>query len=364
MKTSHKLKFDHILGCIGLLILSIATFFTPQGANASSLTRTRLYIVGRATDGTYGITYLTPDGATNGTWRSLDTTPFQGAPALTDNGIDQYGNTTSEQATLWIAGVGTDGLLRISSYQPYGSASISWISSPGATCQGNASIAYTHDTVFVACSTPSTANASTVMINAYNPASATWGGWQSVGGYSRLPVHATIPAPTLTVTRSQDLVIFSLSPIESGHVWYTTYTFGTAVVSSWIGFASSCSATPSARFRFQDDTVVCQASDNRQLYANTFTPAVTPSLPSLWFYLRLPAGVTNFQLMPAVTADLEGLNAIHMGEGTSIYFAAIGNDQALYLLRSRDYYQYTDGTWQKVPLPVTLQPGAAIDFFA
>ncbi len=272
----------------------------------------------------------------NGNWQMLDTTQFQGAPALVNGGAQNGG-------TLWIAGVGSDGTMRVGAWYPAQTSFSGWQIVTGATCSDSATAAFAQNTLFVACKTPWGG----LVINAYNTQYGTWGGWATIGG-------GLVSAPAMA-TDGFTLLILAQAPLARGDQsdWYTLYTVGSGATTAWRRFMTTCEATPAIAYRgaaTSDYTLSCIANNTASMWMNDFTVSAQSSSLSGWVNLGTPARGLGFQHATAVASD----------HASTVYFIGQGTDNAMYLSTSA-INGAPSLTWQPISLPGIFRSNAGAD---
>jgi subtilase family serine protease len=248
----------------------------------------------------------------NGNWLMLDSTTFQGAPAIASGG-------DADGGIFWLAGIGADGSVRVGAWYPLLAQFSGWSVVPGATCKGNLAAAYAQQTLFVICMTLTGG----LVINAYNPAAQTWGGWALIGG--------GLMTPPTVATDGTNLLILAQAPLYRGDQsdWYTLYSIGSGATTIWRRFLTTCEATPDVAYRgssTSDYALSCIAADTGSMWSNVFVATPQGSGLHGWLNLGTPARGVGFHAATAVASNGSGqLTYIGLGTNNAIYAGSGGS---------------------------------------
>lgn len=343
--------YDAVSGLGSMLGQAIVSYLAGQ----VRFTAPRLYMAARGTDNGYylagyflnaGNNNAVPDAFVATQWQWLSGQTFQGAPAIADNGL-ATASVSGNAGRVWIAGVGTDDTVRFGSWNPSLLQFSGWAAVPGTTCKGDAAAAYVQSTFFVTCETPTGA----VVINAFNPAFGTWGGWATIGG--------GLTSPPTMATDGQVLLIAAQAPTGKGDQsdWFTFYTPGPGTRTPWYHFMTTCQATPSVAFAGSGAGTYllgCVASDTHTLWANALTTS-TNSLAQ-WINLGGPAGI-GLKNGTAIAVDqLDSPNVLfYSGEGTN-------NATYIQVVTTNPYFNGVTG-WQIASAPSLFSTAPSADYF-
>jgi Pro-kumamolisin, activation domain len=316
---------------------------TPS-PSPTPITTPKVYAVARGSNNAYWISTATTTSASQ-QWTQLDATQFQGAPAVIDLGA-------ASSSRLWIAGIGTDGTLRVSTYDTVKHSISSWISAPGTTCVGDAAMAFANNQLFVSCRTTQ----NTVLLdigvpNASNPTSIAWSGWSS------LLTGASITAsPTMTTNGSTLTIIAQGSTTSSVAIdWIITYNVSNRSVQSLQYFQSSCISTPSLSYRgasTNDYAIGCIDSSSKAAWVTTISTA--KGTIANWTNLGTPSGT---QLKGNIAAKVNLLD-----NSQTAFYATVGTNGAAYLEILSGSGQVTK-QWMPLSPASILLANIAIDYY-
>jgi sugar lactone lactonase YvrE len=320
-----------------------ATATATTTPNPSTTTPAGVYMVAQGSNGAYWVSAALAQSSTlpfaGNNWIALDSTQFQGAPAIANGGALNGG-------TFWIAGIGTDGVVRVGSWLPYQQRFSGWSSVSGVTCQNSLAAAYASGTFFVSCMTTSGG----LVIDAYNTTNGTWGGWAWIG-------RGLSVAPTMA-TDGTRLLIIAQAPQYRGDQseWYTQYTIGSGTTTIWRNFLTTCEASPAVSYRgsaTNDFAISCIASDTSSQWANVLSIGATSSSLSGWINEGAPSSTVGFYRATAIAANTASAQLFYIGQGT---------DNAMYLATIP--YGGSMPTWQRISLPGIFSSNASAAYFA
>lgn len=320
-----------------------ATVTATATPNPSTTTPAGVYMVAQGSNGAYWVSAALAQSSSlpfaGNNWIALDSTRFQGAPAIANGG-------TLNGGTFWIAGIGTDGIVRVGSWLPFQQQFSGWSSITGVTCQNSPAVAYASSTFFVACMTISGG----LVINAYNITNGTWGGWAWIGGGLSV-------SPTMA-TDGTRLLIIAQAPQYQGDKseWYTQYTIGSGSMTGWRNFFTTCEASPAISYRgsaTNDFAISCIASDTSSQWANVLTVGSMSSSLSGWINKGTPTSAVGFYRATAIAANTGSAQLFYIGQGT---------DNAMYLATVS--YGGSMPTWQRISLPGIFSSNASAAYFA
>ena len=341
---SAQLGFDPVTGLGSMNGQAVANYLAAlKGSGGTTTSLAGVYMAAQGSDGSYWVSANLPNYSAslpyaNGNWMLLDATQFQGAPSM----------VSATGGTFWIAGIGTDGTVRVGTWQPAQPTPFSgWSSVTGATCQGNPTAAFASATLFVSCRTPQGG----LVINAYDTVGATWGGWVQIGG-------GLSTSPTMA-TDGTHLLILAQAPLFAGDQgeWYTQYTIGPGTTTQWRRFMTTCEATPAITYlgaTANDYAISCIAGDTSSLWSNTLTMTAQTFGLSGWLNRGAPSTQIGFHNATAVTDD---------PATSTIYFTGQGLDNAMYLAPVAPTASASVPTWQKLSLAGIFTSNASSAYF-
>ncbi|MBA3824877.1 MAG: S8/S53 family peptidase [Ktedonobacterales bacterium] len=313
-------------------------------------TSPRLYMAARGNDGRFWLSgyflnngngNLLPSSPQLSNWFPLSSQAFQGNPAVVDNGAPTAG-LTGTTGMVWIAGIGTDGLLRIGSYNPSTTTFSGWTTAPGSPlCKGNPAAAYAGAKLLMTCQTTSGA----LMLVSYTPGSNSWAAWSTIGG-------GLTDSPTMT-TDGTNLLLYAQT---NQNDWFNTVTVSGGTLGVWRHMATTCESTPAVAFTGTANQFVlsCIAHDTSTMWANTFN--LGDGTLSGWFNLGSPSGI-GLKNATAVSVDLLDNPGVTL-------FTGEGKNGAAYvqLMTDNPLYSYVAG-WSIASQPGIFAANPATDYF-
>jgi hypothetical protein len=283
---------------------------------------------------------LLPDSPAATNWGPLGTQVFQGPAAIADNGVTTTG-LSGAVGLVWVAGIGTDGVARIGAWNPSTTTFGGWIAAANTTlCQGHPALAYAQNKLLLTCET----TAGGLSLDVYTPQSATWGGWQNIGG-------GLTDSPTMA-TDGTTLLMFAQTAQND---WFNTYTVGTATLGVWRHIPTTCEATPSVAFTGTPATyeISCIANDTSTLWSNVYS--LTSNTLAGWINEDAPSGgLHNGTAISFDTTDSPGVTFFTGETKTNAMSVLIATDNPYFLFIF---------DWQQVSLPGIFTTGAATDYF-
>ena len=331
--------------------------------NALRFTAPRFYMVAQGTNNGYWLSsYLMNTGDGNlvlnapqaSNWLSLGSQPFQGMPAVANNGVATT-SLTGVTGLEWVTGVRADGVVLYGAYNPATTTFGGWTPVPamsGATlCVNSTAMTLVQQSLFVTCKTPSGA----IILDTFNATTLVWTGWQTIGG--------GLTAPPTMATDGSRLLLFAQTAnpnLKGGSIdWYTFYDISAHTMTPWHPFYTTCVQAPSLTHTTANDYAIsCIASDTSTMWTNGFT-AVSELSSSLsgWSNLGSPSGV-GFVNATAVTIDMQDSPSVLMYVGQ-------GANNAAYTLLSTTNANFAAvrNIWHIASLPGIFKSNAATDYF-
>jgi Pro-kumamolisin, activation domain len=311
----------------------------------------KLYMVGQANNGTYWISsYIlnTVTGAPSATprtpnWGMLDGTVFQGMPGIADVG------NASPTPMLWLAGIGTDNIMRVAAYDPVRASFGGWVTVPGASCSGDAAVIFAAGYLIVGCKTTS----GDVVINGYSPATNRWNGWYAIGGGATASPRMATDGSTLLL-----VVPAPLYSDDTTSTWFTRYTIASGAMTSWQRFATSCVSTPGIAWRgsgTNDYALSCVARDTHSVWASVFAPST--GYPVGWSNKGITSEASAMQNASLAAVDL--IDSVPVN-----FFSGQGSNGGAYLWLQTSNASIAGGnTWQRISLGGIFHSSISLDYY-
>ncbi len=199
---------------------------------------------------------------------------------------------------------------------------------PDIICQNGVSVATVTATIpaslAVVCATPVTNTNSTIVINVLNGTTGTWGGWQIIGGWSRLSTDNTrIPVPSISGS-SYGVDIIVKSP--DTFTWNMTYLWG-GQTTQWRPMDwNSCTATP----LLDQGIMACIARDTLGIWIASLSQNLysgSGNTRSIWLNTGSMGG--GFRDL-ALTHDNSG----------RLYISGLGLDHTVYTYTASNAFQW------------------------
>jgi hypothetical protein len=207
----------------------------------------------------YALYLGTSDGQHAPTWQWFDSLVI--GASMADNGVHDLSNPQNPP-TLWIGGLdnpqpdGTGAQFHLLAWHPFApNEAHHWLTISTPNCN-TSSITYAQSTLFVVCDDVHIAGTETIYINAFNVYAQTWGGWQSIGGYTYSAAAVYLRSQDTPQISTDGSTVFITSMLASyttpssdlpnpGLVWMTHFKIGPAtIISPWTAVQTSCIQAP------------------------------------------------------------------------------------------------------------------------